>query len=138
MSIDIPVQTEFKLVLKGIEKSDIRVQNNTLTFKKPVIVEVDSQQYGAITINNASNGLLDKAVDMLTSGQKAQEFLTDKSQEAIYETSKKVLNDAKRREKVAAFAETALENLLNLNSDETLEVKLNTDDLKFQIVDQKP
>ena len=137
MSVDIPVQTEFKLVLEGIEQSDVHIQNNTLTFKKPVLVEVDSQQHGQIKISNNSNGLLDKAVDVFTSGQKAQEFLNDKSQEAIYKTSEEVLNDAGRQEKVAAFAETALENLLNLNSEEKLEVEIEVADLNFQIVDKK-
>ncbi|CYU90058.1 TPA: hypothetical protein ACGO5E_001554 [Streptococcus suis] len=137
MSVDIPVQTEFKLVLEGIGQSDVQIQNDTLTFKKPVLVEVDSQQHGEIKISNNSNGLLDKAVDVFTSGQKAQEFLNDKSQEAIYKTSEKVLNDAERQEKVAAFAETALENLLNLNSEEKLEVEIEVADLNFQIVDKK-
>ncbi|HEM5028791.1 MULTISPECIES: hypothetical protein [Streptococcus] len=137
MSVDIPVQTEFKLVLEGIGQSDVQIQNNTLTFKKPVLVEVDSQQHGEIKISNNSNGIVDKAVDVFTSGQKAQEFLNDKSQEAIYKTSEEVLNDAKRQEKVAAFAETALENLLNLNSEEKLEVEIEVADLNFQIVDKK-
>lgn len=137
MSVDIPVQTEFKLVLEGIEQSDVHIQNNTLTFKQPVLVEVDSQQHGQIKISNNSNGLLDKAVDAFTSGQKAQEFLNEKSQEAIYKTSEEVLNDAERQEKVAAFAETALENLLNLNSEEKLEVEIEVSDLNFQIVDKK-
>lgn len=99
MTVDIPVQTEFKLVLEGIDQSDVQIQNNTLTFKKPVLVEVDSQQHGEIKISNNSNGLLDKAVDVFTSGQKAQEFLNDKSQEAIYKTSEEVLNDVERQEK---------------------------------------
>ncbi|HFI0813028.1 TPA: hypothetical protein ACGO1J_001676 [Streptococcus suis] len=137
MSVEIPVQTEFKLVLEGIGQSDIQIQNNNLTFKKPVLVEVDSQQHGEIKISNNSNGLLDKAVDVFTSGLKAQEFLNEKSQEAIYKTSEKVLNDAERQEKVAAFAETALENLLNLNSEEKLEVEIEVADLNFQIVDKK-
>lgn len=77
MSVDIPVQTEFKLVLEGIGRSDVHIQNNTLTFKKPVLVEVDSQQHGEIKISNNSNGLLDKAVDVFTSGLKAQEFLNE-------------------------------------------------------------
>ncbi|NQJ72299.1 hypothetical protein HO539_02950 [Streptococcus suis] len=137
MSVDIPVQTEFKLVLEGIEQSDVHIQNNTLTFKQPVLVEVDSQQHGQIKISNNSNGLVDKAVDVFTAGQKAQEFLNDKSQEAIYKTSEEVLNDAERKEKVASFAETALENLLNLNSEEKLEVEIEVSDLNFQIVDKK-
>ncbi|HFI0914373.1 hypothetical protein ACTGWM_03610 [Streptococcus suis] len=48
MSVEIPVQTEFKLVLKGISQSDVQIQNNNLTFKKPVLFEVDSQQHGEI------------------------------------------------------------------------------------------
>ncbi len=40
LTVEIPIQTEFKIVLKGIDKSDITVQNNTLTFKKPLVVEV--------------------------------------------------------------------------------------------------
>jgi hypothetical protein len=41
------------------------------------------------------------------------------------------------QEKVATFAETALENLLNLNSEEKLEVEIEVADLNFQIVDKK-
>ncbi|HFI0328347.1 TPA: hypothetical protein ACGOU4_000918 [Streptococcus suis] len=47
------------------------------------------------------------------------------------------MNDAERQEKVAAFAETALEKLLNLNSEEKLEVEMELVDLNFQIVDKK-
>ncbi|MFH0385949.1 hypothetical protein ACHBIF_09545, partial [Streptococcus sp. A11] len=83
------------------------------------------------------NRLIDKAVDVFTAGQKAQEFLSDKSQEAIYKTSEYVLNDAERQEKVVGFAENSLESLLNLNSDEKLEVDLSLDDLSFVIVDKK-
>ncbi len=101
---------------------------------------MDSQQVGTVTLSKSSNGLVDKAVDVFTSGQKAQEaqeFLNEKSQEAIYKTSEEVLNDAERQEKVATYAETALENLLNLNSDEKLEVSIKVEDLDFQIVDPK-
>ncbi|NQH33812.1 hypothetical protein HO665_06190 [Streptococcus suis] len=137
MSVEIPVQTEFKLDLEGLTKDDIRIEDNTLTFKNSLTVEVDSQQHGEIKISNNSNGLIDKAVDVFTAGQKAQEFLSDKSQEAIYKTSEYVLNDAERQEKVVGFAENSLESLLNLNSDEKLEVDLFLDDLNFVIVDKK-
>ncbi|MFH0372977.1 hypothetical protein [Streptococcus sp. A22] len=137
MSVEIPVQTEFKLDLEGLTKDDIRIEDNTLTFQNSLTVEVDSQQHGEIKISNNSNGLIDKAVDVFTAGQKAQEFLSDKSQEAIYKTSEYVLNDAERQEKVVGFAENSLESLLNLNSDEKLEVDLSLDDLSFVIVDKK-
>lgn len=137
MTVDIPVQTEFKLVLKDIDQSDINIRDNQLNFKAPIKVEVDSQQHGNITISNNSNGLLDKAVDVFTSGQKAQEFLNDKSQEAIYKTSENVLKDQERQEKVAQYASQALENLLNLTSEEELQVDLTLDDLTFVIVDPK-
>lgn len=137
MSVEIPVQTEFKLDLEGLTKDDIRIEDNTLTFKNFLTVEVDSQQHGEIKISNNSNGLIDKAVDVFTAGQKAQEFLSDKSQEAIYKTSEYVLNDAERQEMVVGFAENSLESLLNLNSDEKLEVDLSLDDLSFVIVDKK-
>ncbi|HFI0442307.1 TPA: hypothetical protein ACGOY5_001369 [Streptococcus suis] len=137
MSVEIPVQTEFKLDLEGLTKDDIRIEDNTLTFQNSLTVEVDSQQHGEIKISNNSNGLIDKAVDVFTAGQKAQEFLSDKSQEAIYKTSEYVLNDAERQEKVVGFAENSLESLLNLNSDEKLEVDLSLDDLNFVIVDKK-
>ncbi|MGQ7595709.1 hypothetical protein ACTGVC_04185 [Streptococcus suis] len=137
MSVEIPVQTEFKLDLEGLTKDDIRIEDNTLTFKNFLTVEVDSQQHGEIKISNNSNGLIDKAVDVFTAGQKAQEFLSDKSQEAIYKTSEYVLNDAERQEMVVGFAENSLESLLNLNSDEKLEVDLSLDDLNFVIVDKK-
>lgn len=137
MSVEIPVQTEFKLDLEGLTKDDIRIEDNTLTFQNSLTVEVDSQQHGEIKISNNSNGLIDKAVDVFTAGQKAQEFLSDKSQEAIYKTSEYVLNDAERQEMVVGFAENSLESLLNLNSDEKLEVDLSLDDLNFVIVDKK-
>lgn len=137
LTVDIPVQTEFKLVLEGIEQSDIQIQNNTLTFKKPVLVEVDSQQHGEIKMSNVSNGLVDKVVDVFTSGQKAQEFLNEKAQDAIYKTSEEVLNDVEHQKKVALFAETALENLLNLDSDKHVEVRIAVEDLSFQNVDEQ-
>lgn len=137
MTVDIPVQTEFKLVLKDVEQSDIDIRDNQLNFKVPLKVEVDSQQYGKISISNNSNGLLDKAVDVFTSGQKAQEFLNDKSQEAVYKISEDVLKDQERQEKVAQYASQALESLLNLTSDEELRVNLTVDDLDFVIIDER-
>jgi hypothetical protein len=77
MSVEIPVQTEFKLVLEGIGQSDIQIQNNNLTFKKPVLVEVDSQQHGEIKISNNSNGLLTRRSMSSLLGLKAQEFLNE-------------------------------------------------------------
>ncbi|WP_260357087.1 hypothetical protein [Lactococcus cremoris] len=82
-----------------------------------MIVKVDSQQTGNSKISNASNGIIDKAVDLWTSGSKAQEFLGEQSQDSIYETSNFVMRDKGRQKKVAKYASEDLESLLNLNSD---------------------
>lgn len=134
--VDIPVETEFKLQLEGLTKGDVAIEGNTLTFKTPLVVHVDSQPVGVPEIKHSGSGLVDKAVDFLTSGQKAQEFLAEKSQEALYKTSEEVLTDQNRQEKVAEFASQSLEDLLNLASDEKLEVELTVTDLEFVIVDQ--
>lgn len=108
-----------------------------LTFKKPLIVKVDSQQTGNSKISNASNGIIDKAVDLWTSGSKAQEFLGEQSQDSIYETSNFVMRDKGRQKKVAKYASEDLESLLNLNSDKHIKVKLSSDNLKFFNIDSK-
>lgn len=136
MTAIIPVKTEFKLELKGIDKDDIAIHQGVLTFKQPLTVYVDSQQEGTITIDKASNGLVDKVVDAFTSGKKAQEFLSEKSQEAIYKTSEKLLSDEDKLEKVVMFSEEALENLINLGAEKPLEVDLDRDDLVFVIQDK--
>ena len=63
------------------------------------------------------------------------EFLEEKSQDAIYATSENVMNDMERREKVAKYAEEALENLLNLNSEQKIDVKINVENLTFINID---
>ncbi|MFA9414276.1 MULTISPECIES: hypothetical protein [unclassified Streptococcus] len=133
---EIPVKTEFKLELKGLDKSDLTITNSVLSFKKPLTVYVDSQATGVPVIKKSGSGLVDKAVDLFTSGQKAQEFLAEKSQEAIYETSEHVLDDLDRQKKVATFASQSLEQLLNLDRDDKLMVELTVDDLEFINVDK--
>ena len=79
----------------------------------------------------------DKAVDLWTSGSKAQEFLSEQSQDSIYKASNFVMMDNGNREKVAKYASEDLESLLNLNSDKHIKVKLSSDNLKFVNVDSK-
>lgn len=137
MKVEIPVKTEFKLELEKLSSSDVTIKNDVLTFNSPVTVNVDSQQEGESKIEKSSNGLVDKAVDAFTASKKAQEFLSEKSQDAIYATSKHVMDNDKRQEKVAKYAEESLESLLNLNSDKKISVKINKSDLKFVNIDPK-
>ena len=37
VTAEIPVKTEFKLELEGLTKNDIRIENNVLTFKNPIL-----------------------------------------------------------------------------------------------------
>lgn len=97
--MEIPVKTEFKLELEGLDKDDILIENHVLTFKKPLTVYVDSQKNGETTIKSSSSGILDKGVDLITGSKKAMEFLEEKSQDVIYATSEKVMNNMERREK---------------------------------------
>lgn len=133
--MEIPVKTEFKLELEGLDKDDIHIENQVLTFKKSLTVYVDSQKNGETTIKNSSSGLLDMGVDLITGSKKAMEFLEEKSQDAIYATSENVMNDMERREKVAKYAEEALENLLNLNSEQKIDVKIDVENLTFENID---
>ena len=133
--MEIPVKTEFKLELEGLDKDDIHIENQVLTFKKSLTVYVDSQKNGETTIKNSSSGLLDMGVDLITGSKKAMEFLEEKSQDAIYATSENVMNDMERRDKVAKYAEEALENLLNLNSEQKIDVKINVENLTFINID---
>ena len=133
--MEIPVKTEFKLELEGLDKDDILIENHVLTFKKNLTVYVDSQKNGETTIKSSSSGLLDKGVDLITGSKKAMEFLEDKSQDAIYATSENVMNNMERREKVAKYAEEALENLLNLNSEQNIDVKIDVKNLTFKNID---
>ncbi len=135
--LEIPVKTEFKLQLEGISNEDIKIEDKVLTFTKPLVVNVDSQQEGQAEIKATSSGLIDKAVDLVTGSKKSMEFLEEKSQDAIYNTSEEVMNNAERQEKAAGYAEEALENLLNLNSEEKISVKIDTADLRFENVDPK-
>lgn len=133
--MEIPVKTEFKLELEGLDKDDIHIENQVLTFKKSLTVYVDSQKNGETTIKNSSSGLLDMGVDLITGSKKAMEFLEEKSQDAIYATSENVMNDMERRDKVAKYAEEALENLLNLNSEQKIDVKIDVENLTFVNID---
>ena len=133
--MEIPVKTEFKLELEGLDKDDIHIENQVLTFKKSLTAYVDSQKNGETTIKNSSSGLLDMGVDLITGSKKAMEFLEEKSQDAIYATSENVMNDMERRDKVAKYAEEALENLLNLNSEQKIDVKIDVENLTFVNID---
>ena len=42
-----------------------------------------------------------------------------------------------KRQKVAKYSEEALENILNLNSDEKITVKISESDFKFVNIDSK-
>ena len=134
--MEIPVKTEFKLELEGLDEDDILIENDILTFRKNLTVYVDSQKNGETTIKSSSSGLLDRGVDLITGSKKAMEFLEEKSQDAIYATSEHVMNDMERREKVAKYAEEALENLLNLNSEQKIDVKIDVENLTFENIDQ--
>lgn len=137
LTAKIPIKTEFKIDLSNITRKEIDIKNNTLTFKSPLIVKVDSQQTGEIEIDKSSNGLVDKVVDAWTSGKESQKFLSKNSQDAIYETSNYVLNNNNRKEKVAEYASQDLEDLINLNSDQHLKVNISKNNLKFVNVDSK-
>ncbi|MBM7642094.1 hypothetical protein [Streptococcus loxodontisalivarius] len=135
ITVDIPVKTDFKLDLANVSKNDITITDNTVTFKKPLTIYVDSQVDGEIKIPSQSNGLVDKVVDAATSGQKAQEFLSEKGNEAVYETSQELIE--KKSQKTIEYAEKALEDVLNLSSDQTLSVDLSEDSVKFVNSDKK-
>lgn len=137
MTLEIPVTTEFKLNLSDFTSEDLNIKNNILTLKKPLLVKTDSQQKGESTISNQSNGIIDKAVDLWTSGSKAQEFLNEKSQDSIYQTSEFLMNDKTLQKKVAQYAAEDLEDILNVNSEKKIEVRLSDKDLKFVNVDNK-
>ncbi|MFL0267930.1 hypothetical protein [Candidatus Clostridium radicumherbarum] len=135
VQVEVPVKTEFKLDLEGITKNDVTITDNTLTFNKPLTVEVDSQQDGNIKANNDA-GIIDRVVDAATAGATAQEFLSKKTQETIATTSDSVMNSKDSQEIVRKYAEEALENLLNLDSKDHINVSLKTSDLKFVNVDK--
>lgn len=137
LEMKIPVKTEFKLELADISKNDIDIKNNVLTFKNPLTVKVDSQKEGELEILKASSGIVDKAVDVVTSNKKAMEFLDKKSQTAIYETSNDVMKQEKYQKKVAKYISQDLEQLLNLKSNDKISVKVNVSDLKFENIDPK-
>lgn len=139
IELNVPVKTEFKIVLKDISEDDVVIDGkNTLKFKKPLTINVDSQVEGEIEILNSKSGLIDKTVDVVTSGQKAQEFFSEKSADAIYSTSEYVIKDEKTIKKVIPAAEEALENVLNVSSNKKIDVVLTKDDLVFVNVDPKP
>ena len=137
LEMKIPVKTEFKLELADISKNDIDIKNNVLTFKNPLTVKVDSQKEGELENLKASSGIVDKAVDVVTSDKKAMEFLDKKSQTAIYETSNDVMKQEKYQKKVAKYISQDLEQLLNLKSNDKISVKVNVSDLKFENIDPK-
>lgn len=138
IELKIPVKTEFKIELKDISKDDIKIDGkNKLTFKKPLTINVDSQVEGEIEVLNSKSGLVDKTVDVVTSGKKAQEFFSEKSVDAVYSTSEHVMKDEKTKKKVVKAAEEALESVLNISSDKKIDVVLTEKDLKFVNVDPK-
>lgn len=137
IELKIPVKTEFKLVLNEIDKDDISIKDNKVTFRKPLTVNVDSQIEGDVEIVNSSNGLLDKAADMLTSGTSAQEFLNEKAQDTVYDTSEYIMEDKDTIKKVVKSAQKSLEEILNISSSSNISVELTEDDLTFVNVDKK-
>lgn len=134
MEVLIPVTTEFKIDLDGISKKDITIKDKMVTFNKPLTVYVDSQQNGKLKIKKQSNGLVDKAVDVATSGTKAQEFLEEKIDETVYNTSAFVLSE--KKDKVIKASEKALNSILNINSDKEIKVQLTEEDLHFKNKDR--
>ena len=98
---------------------------------------MDSQKEGELEILKASSGIVDKAVDAFTSDKKAMEFLDEKSQNAIYNTSNNVMAQEKYQKKVAKYISQDLEQLLNLKSNDKISVKVNVSDLKFENIDPK-
>ncbi len=138
IEMKIPIKTEFKIVLKDISKDDVLIdRNNTLTFKKPLTVNVDSQIEGKIEIKNSKSGIIDRAVDAVTAGQKAQEFFTEKSEEAVYSTSEHIIKDQESINKVVKASKEALEEILNVASERKITVELTENDLTFVNIDPK-
>ena len=138
IEMKIPVKTEFKIQLMGLNKSDINIDRNyKLTFNKPLTVNVDSQIEGEIELINSSSGILDKAADVLTSGKSSQDFFIEKSQDTVYSTSEFIIKDEESIKKVVKYSEEALENVLNLSSDKKIDVVLTEKDLVFVNVDPK-
>lgn len=137
VELKIPVKTEFKLVLTNLDKNDISIKDNKVTFRKKLTVNVDSQIDGEVSIINASNGLLDKTVDVLTSGKSAQEFLNEKAEDTVYDTSEYIMEDKATIKKVVQSAQTSLEEILNISSNSNINVLLTEDDLTFVNVDKK-
>lgn len=135
LEVIVPVTTEFKIDLKNVSKNDIKIKDQVLTFKHPLTVEVDSQQNGKVKIAKQASGLVDKGVDLFTSSAKAQEFFADKTQETVYNTSSYVLKN--KKEEIVSSSEKALSQILNLNSDKKIKVKLDKHSLKYKIVDKK-
>lgn len=136
IELKIPIKTEFKIVLEGITKDSVIIdRNNILKFKKPLTVNVDSQIEGKIEILNSKSGIIDKTVDVVTSGQKAQEFFSEKSEDAVYSTSEHIMNDSKSINKVIKYAEEALEDILNVSSNKKIDVVLTNKDLIFVNID---
>ena len=138
IEMKIPVKTEFKIELMGLNKSDINIDKNyKLTFNKPLTVNVDSQIEGEIELINSSSGILDKAADVITSGKSSQDFFIEKSQDTVYSTSEFIIKDEESIKKVVKYSEEALENVLNLSSDKKIDVVLTEKDLVFVNVDPK-
>ncbi len=98
---------------------------------------MDSQIEGKIEILNSKSGIIDKTVDVVTAGQKAQEFFSEKSEDAVYSTSEHVMNDSKSINKVIKYAEEALEDILNVSSNKKIDVVLTNKDLVFVNIDPK-
>ncbi|WP_238386369.1 hypothetical protein [Streptococcus sp. S784/96/1] len=102
-------------------------------------VNVDSQQDGTPDIVSTSSGIVDKAVDLLTASKKAMDFIEEKAQETVYETSQEAIRDRERQEKVAKYAAENLEKLLNLDNQnqEDIDVQISVSDLTFKNIDPK-
>ena len=115
LEVKIPVKTEFKLELADISQNDIEIKDKVLTFKTPLTVKVDSQKEGDLEILSSSSGIVDKAVDVVTSNKKAMEFLDKKSQTAIYKTSNDVMKQEKYQKKVAKYISQIWNNYLISN-----------------------
>lgn len=135
LEVVVPVTTEFKIDLNNVTSEDILINENVLTFKHPLTVEVDSQRTGKVKITKQASGVIDKGVDIFTSSAKAQEFFDEKTEETVYKTSKYVLNH--KEEKIISASEKALSQILNLNTDKKIKVKLDKNSLRYKIIDKK-
>lgn len=121
----------------NIGKDDIVIRDNVLSFKNPIVINVDSQVEGEIVILKSSSGIVDRAVDVFTSGRKAQEFFAEKSQRLVYETSNYVMSSDDINDKIVKYTKDEIESLINLATDKKIRVDIDRDDIILVNIDMK-